>query len=145
MPKQFSRESSFSNRVGYTTKGSVENAKFYIFTSQFESVAGGRNVQDIVGGVTPVDYDDDFKFRNTATQIQIPNTKGGYDTIYYINGAYDHDDEANKDVEKTGWADEFGDYVGGAYDATDLQGIIPVMQGFWVKGVKGASAITFGL
>ena len=96
--------------------------------------------------IEPVDYDDDGMFKKTATQIQIPNTKGGYDTIYYINGAYDYDEKSGQDVDdKTGWSDGAGNYVGGAYDETDLKGIVPVMQGFWVKGVKGASAITFGL
>ena len=94
--------------------------------------------------IEPVEYDDNLTFLNTATQIQIPNSKG-YDTIYFINGAADVNEKGEDVYDKVGWADGAGNYIGGAYDSTELKGNITVMQGFWVKGVNGASAITFGL
>ena len=90
--------------------------------------------------IVPVDYDSDFEFCKTATQIQVPNGVT-YDTFYYINGAYYTDDEGEHEV--TGWADEMGNLVG--KEPSELSGVIDTMQGFWVRGVNGAGAITFKL
>ena len=96
------------NTVGYTGKDKIEKDTFYILASQFEGVAGGKNVNDILGAVTGVDYDDGGVFCDTATQIQIPKT-GGYTTYYYLNDGWF--DDNGKDGYKAGWCDSIGNLV----------------------------------
>ena len=94
-----------ANTVGYTGKDSIEKDKFYILAGQFEGVAGGKCVNDILGAVTGVDYDDDNNFWTTATQIQIPKAIG-YTTYYYLNDGWGEDE--NGEFYKPGWCDSFG-------------------------------------
>ena len=97
-----------ANTVGYTGKDSIEKDKFYILAGQFEGVAGGKCVQDILGAVTGVDYGDGSTFLTTASQIQIPAAVG-YDTYFYLNDGWFDDDGA--DGFKPGWCDVGGNLV----------------------------------
>ena len=87
---------------------------------------GKMTSSDIVG----VDYAEDAY--KSAPQIQIPNASG-YTTLYYFNDGW-YDDGTEEGALKAGWCDSDGYIV----DAT-----IPVMQGFWTKGVTGAFTLTF--
>ena len=97
------------NTVGYTGKDKIAKDTFYILASQFEGVAGGKNVNDILGAVTGVDYDDGVTFLTTASQFQIPKT-GGYTTYFYLNDGY-YEDEQGQEAYKPGWCDDGGNLV----------------------------------
>ena len=92
-------------------------------------VNGGKMTSaDIVG----IEWDEGAY--NAASQIQIP-TAAGYQTLYYFTDGY-YEDAEGKEAYKPGWCDSDGNIV----DA-----VIPVMQGFWTKGVSGAFTLTFSL
>ena len=97
------------NTVGYTGKDKIEKDTFYILASQFEGVAGGKNVNDILGAVTGVDYGDGKTFVTTASQIQVPKT-GGYNTYYFLNDGWFDNGTPDGDV-KPGWCDAGGNLV----------------------------------
>ena len=117
-----------SNIVGYTTKEAPQG-KFIILGVQFEGVAGGVKINDLISGVVGVDFDEEGAFRNTAAQIQVPAAVG-YDTYYYLNNAW----STETGTEVAGWADAAGDLA---------SGVIPAAQGFWTKGVSGAFNLKF--
>ena len=97
-----------ANTVGYTAKDKITKDSFYILAGQFEGVAGGKKVNDILGAVTGVDYGDGKTFITTASQIQIPKT-GGYTTYYYLNDGWF--DDNGKDGYDKGWCDSAGNLV----------------------------------
>lgn len=121
-----------ANIVGYTTKG-ADQGKFIIIGAQFEGVVDGTmKINDLVTGLTGVDYDSDDIWLTTAAQIQVPATTGGYTTYRYLNdGWYDNNGE---DAYKPGWCDAMGNIV---------EDVIPAAQGFWTKGVQGEFTLTF--
>ena len=112
-----------ANTVGYTAKGSIEKDKFYILAGQFEGVAGGKKVNDVLGAVTGVDYGDGKTFLTTASQIQIPNSEGSYDLCWYLNDGY-YEDEQGQEAYKPGWCNDGGNLV-------DVE--IPDGVSFWFK------------
>ena len=119
-----------ANIVGYASKDTPA-ATFAIYSAPFEAVAGGTDVNTLLStGVSGVDYAEDAYL--TAAQIQVPNASG-YTTLYYFNDGW-YDDGTEEGALKAGWCDSDGYIV----DAT-----IPVMQGFWTKGVTGAFTLTF--
>jgi hypothetical protein len=93
-------------------------------------------------GLVGVNYDDDFAFRQTAPQIQVPNTKGGYDIYYYLNDGY-FVNEQGEDDEKAGWCDLWGTIAGDVEAGAEISGDIAVGQGFWTKGVGSEFKMTF--
>ena len=99
-------EVTSANTVGYENQIGIIKDKFYIFGSGFDSIGGGKKINDVIGAVTGVDYDKKREFTTTASQIQVPSELG-YTTYYYLNDAYD---EAT-DKEVPGWANGSGDYV----------------------------------
>ena len=115
-----------SNIVGYTTK-EAEKGKFLILGAQFEGVAGGTKINDLISGVQGVDFDWDLAFQKTAAQVQIPNASGSLTTYYYLNdGSYD--DGTEEGGIKAGWCDGDGFIV----DAEVTPG-----EAFWFKSVPG--------
>ena len=123
---------SSANCVGFANQTGITKEKFYIFGSGFDSVGGGKKVNDVIGKVTGVDWDKKGVFTTTASQIQVPLAVGeGYTTYYYLNDA-----AVGKSDTAPGWADGKGNLV-------DVE--IPAGQGFWTKGVSGAFALTFKL
>ena len=111
-----------SNIVGYTSKEAPQG-KFIILGVQFEGVAGGVKINDLISGVVGVDFDEEGAFRNTAAQIQVPAAVG-YDTYYYLNNAWSTETE----TEVAGWADAAGDLT----DAELMPGVA-----IWCKSVGG--------
>ena len=106
---------------------------FKIFSAPFEGVTSSMNVNDLItSGVPSVEWDEGAYM--TAAQIQIPSA-AGYTTLYYFSDGY-YEDAEGKEAYKPGWCDSDGNIV----DA-----VIPVMQGFWTKGVSGAFTLTFSL
>ena len=89
-------------------------------------------INDLVTGLTGVDYDSDDIWLTTAAQIQVPNAQGAYTTYRYLNDGYDlvKDDG----TVAPGWCDVNGNLVSEA---------ILAAQGFWTKGVQGAFTLTF--
>lgn len=122
--------SSITHIVGYTTKD-VDQGKFYILGAGFESVSGGAKLNDLVSGVTGVDFGDGVEFQNTAAQIQVPAAVG-YAKYYYLNDAWFDNGTEDGDV-KPGWADADGNLV----DDELLAGVA-----FWFKSVPGAATPT---
>ena len=114
-----------ANIVGYTQKEAAQG-KFIILGAQFEQVTGVMNVNGLISGVTPVEYDEEGAFQKTAPQIQIPNGVG-YTTCYYIDGAWD----VKNQKEVIGWADATGDLAADA--------VITPGEAIWCKSV-GANA-----
>ena len=82
--------------------------------------------------IAGVDYDAESAFEGTAPQMQIP-TAGGYDIRYYLNDGWYQDAEGN-DAYKAGWCNEAGEL------SAD---VIPVAQGFWLKGNGSTFTVTF--
>ena len=102
--------------------------------AQFESVKdGSMKINDLVTGLTGVDYDDANVWQTTAAQIQVPNAQGAYTTYRYLNDGY-YEDENGAEAYKPGWCDFAGNLVSET---------IPAAQGFWTKGVQGAFKLTF--
>ena len=100
--------------------------------AQFESVKdGSMKINDLVTGLTGVDYDSDNIWLTTAAQIQVPSANG-YTIYRYLNDGYDlvKDDG----TVAPGWCDVGGNLV---------SEVIPAAQGFWTKGVQGAFTMTF--
>ena len=114
--------------VGYATKGSIAKETFYILAGQFEAVAGGKCVQNILGGVTGVDYGDGETFTTTASQIQLPKV-GGYNVYYYLNDGWF--DDNGSDGFKPGWCDSAGNLV----DAEITDGVA-----IWFKNRQDAES-----
>ena len=116
------------NNVGYTTKG-ADQGKFIIIGAQFEGVVDGTmKINDLVTGLTGVDYDSDDIWLTTAAQIQVPATTGGYTTYRYLNdGWYDNNGE---DAYKPGWCDAMGNIV-------DDEFTLCVAQ--WLKSVQDSA------
>ena len=90
-------------------------------------------INDLVTGLTGVDYDDANVWQTTAAQIQVPNAQGAYTTYRYLNDGY-YEDENGAEAYKPGWCDFAGNLVSET---------IPAAQGFWTKGVQGAFKLTF--
>ena len=106
----------------------MAQGKFVIKSLGFEGVAdGSTDVNDILKGFTGVDYDENFDFWQTAPQIQVLSSTGGYTIYYYLNDGYVDDSTF---VE--GWCDSMGTLV-------DLD--ITPGTAFWVK-VPGGNAAT---
>ena len=62
--------------MGYTSKEAAQG-KFIIMGAQFESVKdGSMKINDLVTGLTGVDYDDANVWKTTAAQIQVPSANG---------------------------------------------------------------------
>jgi len=61
-------------------------------------------VNDLISGLSGVDYDEGGAWLTTAPQIQVPDAFGGYTLYYYLNDAWD---EANQKTV-AGWADTMG-------------------------------------
>ena len=121
-----------ANVVGYTSKEAAQG-KFIIMGAQFESVKdGSMKINDLVTGLTGVDYDDANIWQTTAAQIQVPSANG-YTTYRYLNDGY-YEDENGAEAYAPGWCDGFGNLV---------SEVIPAAQGFWTKGVQGAFTLTF--
>ena len=118
----------FSPVVGYTSKN-AEQGKFIIIGAQFEGIADGTmKINDLVSGLTGVDYDSDDIWLTTAAQIQVPATTGGYTTYRYLNdGWYDDNGE---DAYKPGWCDGGGNIV-------DDEFTLCVAQ--WLKSVQDSA------
>ena len=132
-----------SNIVGYNTKD-VTAAKFYILGPQFEATDGTADINKIISGVTGVSVEDNFTA--TAPHIQVPNAKGAYDLYYYLTDGYyatGEVDGAGDPVyaQKAGWCDDGGVIAGD--EACSCDGVVPVGQGFWTKGVNSTFSITF--
>ena len=119
-----------SNIVGYTTKSAAQG-KFIIMGAQFEGVAGGTKINDLVSGVTGVDWDADDLFTATAAQIQVP-AAAGYTTYYYLNDGW-YDDGSELGAYKPGWCNSSGSIV----DDELTPGIA-----VWFKNVQGDANAT---
>lgn len=128
---EWSRRSSI---VGYTSKEAAQG-KFIIMGAQFESVNdGSMKINDLVTGLTGVDYDSDDIWLTTAAQIQVPNAQGAYTTYRYLNDGYDlvKDDG----TVAPGWCDVNGNLVDDEFTAGVAQ---------WLKSVQdSASALVSG-
>ena len=120
-----------SNIVGYTAKDAPQG-KFLILGAQFEGVAGGSKINDLVSGVVGVDWDEANVFRDTAAQIQVP-VSGGYDVYYYLNDGW-YDDGSANGAYKAGWCDGDGSIV----DVELTPGVA-----VWFKSVPGDAVATF--
>ena len=110
-----------SNTVGYTTTD-TDAGKWSILGVQFEETNGGMHVNGLVSGLTGVDYDDSGTWKNTAPQIQVPNSAGGYTLYYYLNDAWD----GSKGVP--GWANSMGDLAD--------TGVFTPGVAVWLKSVQ---------
>ena len=98
----------FSSIVGYTAKEAAKG-KFIILGVQFEGVQGGTKINDLISGVTGVDWDADLNYVLTAPQIQVP-AASGYTTYYYLNDGW-YDDGTEDGATKAGWCDSEGAIV----------------------------------
>ena len=123
-----------SGVVGYTSKEAAQG-KFIIMGAQFESVKdGSMKINDLVTGLTGVDYDDANVWKTTAAQIQVPSA-GGYTIYYYLNDGY-YEDESGAEAYKPGWCDVGGNLVDDEFTAGVAQ---------WLKSVQdSASALVSG-
>lgn len=101
--------------------------KFLILNAPFYSAgAQNKSINEILGEVEGVDYDEDNKFRDTATQIQVLNNlTGGYKTYYYLNDGYIDDNNY-----KAGWCDADGILV---------EDELVSMEAFWFRSVPSKS------
>ncbi len=124
------------NVVGYQTK-ELEKGKFYILGVQFEGMDGVVDINKICSGLIGSDYDDDFAFRSTAPQVQVPNAKGGYDIYYYLNDGY-FVNEQGEDDEKAGWCDLWGTIAGDDEAGAEISGELSLGVSAWVKSVQNA-------
>ena len=125
-----------SNVVGYQNK-SLDQGKFYILGVQFEGMDGTMDINQLVSGLSGVDYDKDGVFTATAPHIQVPNAKGGYDLYYYLNNGY-YVDETGNDAEKPGWCDMNGTIAGDNKAGAVVSGILTPGIAAWVKDVGAA-------
>ena len=127
---EWSRRSSI---VGYTSKEAAQG-KFIIMGAQFESVKdGSMKINDLVTGLTGVDYDSDDIWLTTAAQIQVPSA-AGYTIYYYLNDGYDL--IKNDGTVAPGWCDVGGNLVNDEFTAGVAQ---------WLKSVQdSASAFVSG-
>ena len=116
-----------AKRIEYPTSFALRSNPF---PAAFKLNSDALDCSEVVG----VDYGDGETFQTTATQLQIPNAKGSYDLRYYLNDGWF--DDNGSDGFKAGWCDSAGNLVDDE---------VPVMQGFWTKGVSGAAALTFNL
>ena len=102
--------------------------------AQFESIKdGSMKINDLVTGLTGVDYDDEDIWLTTAAQIQVPSANG-YTTYRYLNDGYDliKDDG----TVAPGWCDGFGNLVNDEFTVGVAQ---------WLKSVQDtASALVSG-
>lgn len=126
-------ELASQNVVGYTSKEAAQG-KFIIMGAQFESIKdGSMKINDLVTGLTGVDYDDEDIWLTTAAQIQVPSANG-YTTYRYLNDGYDliKDDG----TVAPGWCDGFGNLVNDEFTVGVAQ---------WLKSVQDtASALVSG-
>ena len=124
-----------SNTVGYFNNVVSAGNTFQLAGIQFDGVAAGANLADIVKpSFAEVCWDvvagDAFvheDWLDRAPQIQIPNGVGGYLTYYYVTSAWD---DAEQDFTPAGvgvWADDGGMKV----TPTAESGV-----GFWLKSPK---------
>ena len=125
-----------ANVVGYQNK-SLDKGKFYILGVQFEGMDGTMDINNLVTGLSGVDYDEEGVFTATAPQIQVPNAKGGYDLYYYLNNGY-YIDEKDQECEKPGWCDAGGTIAGNVAAGALVSGVLTPGISAWVKDV-GAS------
>ena len=116
-----------AKRVEYPTGFALRSNPFPV---AFKLNSDAMDCSEVVG----VDWDAGNVFLTTATQIQVPNGVG-YNVRYYLNDGY-YEDEQGQEAYKKGWCDSDGNIVDDE---------VPVMQGFWTKGVSGAKALTFKL
>ena len=115
--------------VGYTNKDAAQG-KFIIIGAQFENVADGTmKINDLVSGLTGVDYDSEDIWLTTAAQIQVPSTEGGYTIYRYLNDGW-YDDNGS-DAYKPGWCDVGGNIV-------DDEFTLCVAQ--WLKSVQDSAS-----
>ena len=98
--------------------------------AQFDEVAGGNKVQNVITGLTGVNYDEEGAFEKTAPQIQIPSG-GAYDTYYFLNDGW-YDNGTEEGALKPGWCDMFGSIV----DAEFTPGIA-----IWLKSVENNAVV----
>ena len=99
--------------------------------AQFESVKdGSMKINDLVTGLTGVDYDDAGVWKTTAAQIQVPNAQGAYTTYRYLNDGY-YEDENGAEAYKPGWCDMGGNLVNDEFTAGVAQ---------WLKSVQDSSS-----
>ena len=117
-----------ANTVGYANQTGIVKDEFYIFGSGFDSVGGGKKINDVIGKVTGVDWDKKGAWKTTATQIQVPS-EAGYTTYYYLNDA-----ATGKTTSAPGWADGVGDFV----DVDLTPGVA-----FWFKNKVDADGSVF--
>ncbi len=114
--------------VGYTAKD-ADQGKFIIIGAQFEDVKeGAMRINDLVSGLTGVDYDSDDIWLTTASQIQVPSATG-YTIYRYLNDGW-YDDNGN-DGYKPGWCDAAGNIV-------DDEFTLCVAQ--WLKSVQDSAS-----
>ena len=114
--------------MGYVSKGAAQG-KFIIIGAQLESVKdGSMKINDLISGLTGVDYDDDDVWLTTAAQIQVPSASG-YTTYRYLNDGYDlvKDDG----TVAPGWCDVSGNLV-------DDEFTVGVAQ--WLKSVQDSTS-----
>ena len=111
-----------ANTVGYTTQAIAADT-YYMIGTQFETVGGSAETisfDDLISmtGVSACSYDDQ---EDSAAEIDVLSG-GGYVSFYYINDAYDADDN---DVGHDCWAKD--GYECTAANAQTLG------NGFWLK------------
>ena len=100
--------------------------KYAIISNPFPKAFSLADV--VTTGVKPGTYDSDFE---GASQIQVMNAAGGYDSFYYISDATDATDEyVNYDC----WADIYGYIL--------EEDTVPAGASFWIKA-NGAGTMGF--
>ena len=132
----FAADSAISSDiVGYSNKDTAA-AKWSILGVQFTTVKGEYKLNDLVSGLTGVNYDDGGAWKNTAPQIQVPNGVG-YDLYYYLNDAWDE----VKQTTVPGWADTVGNL---APAATVTPGVAVWLKSPTVDGTACVSGAVDG-
>ena len=130
-----------ANTVGYTTVNCAAG-KWYMLGAQFEDTSATAStrvaltLQDLVQGLTGVEYGDGSSFTATAAQIQVwdptaNDGNGDYSLRFYLSDGWF--DDNGKDGFAAGWCDIAGNLVADE---------IPVGKAMWFKS---PSAVTVKL